>query len=203
MVKDISTEQKIKEAAKRVFIKKGFGMTRTRDIAKEANINLALLNYYYRSKENLFEIVMKECIQEMFSYIDNIINNNDTNLSEKIDAAVCRYIEGLSKNPELPIFLFSELQVNPQFLYDKIKIPTGFIKDSYMFKQINEQIAKEKLNFTALHFFMNLISLSIFPIIGRPSLKYFNKMDEKKYEHFIEERKILVPIWLKSMLKLE
>ena len=54
----ISTEEKIKEAARTVFMKKGFSATRTRDIADEAGINLALLNYYFRSKEKLFELVI-------------------------------------------------------------------------------------------------------------------------------------------------
>lgn len=202
MVRDVSTEQKIKEAAKRVFQKKGFGLTRTRDIAKEAGINLALLNYYYRSKENLFEIVMQESLEEMFSYLEHIMNNKQTTLTEKIDAGVLRYIEGLSKNSNLPLFLFSELQANPQHLFDRVKIPEGFIQDTYMFKQINEQINKEKLNFTAIHFFINLVSMSIFPIIGQPFIKYVTKMDEKSFTDFIEQRKTLVPIWLKSMLKL-
>lgn len=202
MVRDVSTEQKIKEAAKRVFQKKGFGLTRTRDIAKEAGINLALLNYYYRSKENLFEIVMQESIEEMFSYLEHIMNNKQTTLTEKIDAGVLRYIEGMSKNSNLPLFLFSELQANPQHLFDRVKIPEGFIQKTYMFKQINEQINKEKLNFTAIHFFINLVSMSIFPIIGQPFIKYVTKMDEKSFTDFIEQRKTLVPIWLKSMLKL-
>ncbi|QYN49519.1 TetR/AcrR family transcriptional regulator [Apibacter sp. ESL0432] len=202
MVRDVSTEQKIKEAAKRVFQKKGFGLTRTRDIAKEAGINLALLNYYYRSKENLFEIVMQESIEEMFFYLEHIMNNKQTTLTEKIDAGVLRYIEGMSKNSNLPLFLFSELQANPQHLFDRVKIPEGFIQKTYMFKQINEQINKEKLNFTAIHFFINLVSMSIFPIIGQPFIKYVTKMDEKSFTDFIEQRKTLVPIWLKSMLKL-
>lgn len=202
MVRDVSTEQKIKEAAKRVFQKKGFGLTRTRDIAKEAGINLALLNYYYRSKENLFEIVMQESIEEMFSYLEHIMNNKQTTLTEKIDAGVLRYIEGMSKKSNLPLFLFSELQANPQHLFDRVKIPEGFIQETYMFKQINEQINKEKLNFTAIHFFINLVSMSIFPIIGQPFIKYVTKMDEKSFTDFIEQRKTLVPIWLKSMLKL-
>lgn len=202
MVRDVSTEQKIKEAAKRVFQKKGFGLTRTRDIAKEAGINLALLNYYYRSKENLFEIVMQESIEEMFFYLEYIMNNKQTTLTEKIDAGVLRYIEGMSKNSNLPLFLFSELQANPQHLFDRVKIPEGFIQETYMFKQINEQINKEKLNFTAIHFFINLISMSIFPIIGQPFIKYVTKMDEKSFTDFIEQRKTLVPIWLKSILKL-
>ena len=48
---DISTEDKIKQAALKLFTKKGYAATRTRDISEAAGINLALLNYYFRSKE--------------------------------------------------------------------------------------------------------------------------------------------------------
>lgn len=70
MEKDISTEEKIKEAARKIFMEKGFGSTRTREIAEAAGINSALLNYYFRSKEKLFEIIMMESVQEMFAFIE-------------------------------------------------------------------------------------------------------------------------------------
>ena len=63
---DLSTEEKIKNAALKLFTRKGFAATRTRDISEEAGINLALLNYYYRSKEKLFELVMTEILQNFF-----------------------------------------------------------------------------------------------------------------------------------------
>ena len=56
----LSTEEKIKAAASKLFTQKGFAAVKTRDIVQEAGINLALLNYYFRSKEQLFEIIMKE-----------------------------------------------------------------------------------------------------------------------------------------------
>lgn len=200
---NISTEEKIKEAAKRVFQQKGYGLTRTRDIAEEAGINLALLNYYYRSKKKLFDIIMHESVKEMLTYIENIINNKNTTLSEKIDAGVNRYIEGISKNPHLPIFIFSELQANPQQLFDRVGASDGFLKESYMFKQIQEQIDKKGLKFSPIQFFINMVSLSIFPILGQPFLKNVYKMEDKEYVNFIKDRIILVPIWLKSMLKLD
>ena len=64
--KDISTEERIKAAARKVFHQKGFAGTRTRDIAEEAGINHAMLNYYFRSKEKLFEMVMMETMAQFF-----------------------------------------------------------------------------------------------------------------------------------------
>ncbi len=203
MEKDISTEQKIKEAAKRVFQKKGLGLTRTRDIAEEAGINLALLNYYFRSKEKLFDIVMEESVREMFSFISHIINDRKTTLPEKIDLAVERYIEGLLKNPHLPLFVFSELQANPQKLFKKMGASENVIGNSSMYEQLQEQVVKKELNIEPLHFFINLVSLSIFPILAKPFFLNIHRMKEEDYLSFINERKTLVSEWLKSMLQLE
>ena len=57
----ISTEIRIKEAAHKVFLAKGFSAATVRDVAKEAETNVALVNYYFRSKKNLFNVVMFHC----------------------------------------------------------------------------------------------------------------------------------------------
>ena len=85
--KELTTEEKILLSASKVFTEKGFAGTRTRDIAEEAGINLALLNYYFRSKEKLFEQVMKVKMVLLFGQIVPILTNEKTNLEEKIEIA--------------------------------------------------------------------------------------------------------------------
>jgi AcrR family transcriptional regulator len=63
-----------------------------------------LLNYYFRSKEKLFAIIMAEKVQQMFAFIAPTLNEADTTLDEKIDVIATRYIEMLLKNPDLPLF---------------------------------------------------------------------------------------------------
>src|SRR5689334_23935314 len=91
-VVDSSTEEKIMEAARTVFLRKGYAATRTRDIAEEAGINLALLNYYFRSKEKLFSLVMQEKFQKFFGVIFPILNEPTTSLEEKVERLVDSYI---------------------------------------------------------------------------------------------------------------
>jgi len=90
-----SAEQKIIEAARKLFTEKSFDAVKTRDIANEAGINLALLNYYFRSKEKLFEIVMQENMQKFFQSIVGIINDEETTIREKVELLVNRYIDML------------------------------------------------------------------------------------------------------------
>src|SRR5579863_7546056 len=102
---DISTEEKLKEAAKAVFTRKGFAATKVRDIAAEAGINLALVNYYFRSKEKLFEVIMAETVQKLFEKIKPVINDESTSIEQKLELIVDHYLEMLTQNPDFPLFI--------------------------------------------------------------------------------------------------
>lgn len=204
MEKDISTEEKIKEAARKVFQEKGYGQARTRDIADAAGINLALLNYYFRSKEKLFDIIMEESLSDMFSVITGVVNNEETSLSEKIDVIVSRYTDELLSNPNLPLFVLGEIQANPQRLLQKVGVPLNMITDSYFYEQIEKQVEKAGITVSPFHFFINIVSMSIFPVVGKPLLMNLHtSMNTETYLEFIEERRKLIPQWIKMMLKLD
>jgi AcrR family transcriptional regulator len=128
----LSTEEKFKEAARIVFTKKGYAATKTRDIAEQAGLNLALLNYYFRSKERLFEIVMIEKVQQLFAFMAPVLNNPDTSLHEKIDLIVPSYIDMLLKNPDLPLFVLSEIKSNPERFGKMIQANGNILQSSFM-----------------------------------------------------------------------
>ena len=193
--KDISTEEKILISASKVFTEKGFSGTRTRDIAEEAGINLALLNYYFRSKEKLFEQVMKVKMVLLFGQIVPILTNEKTNLEEKIDLVSNKYFEILSKNPNLPLFVLSEMQKKNSEVKSIIPVNKIF-KNSVILKQIKER--KPELN--PSHFLINFLSMTIFPFITKPVFNTFDLMNETEFQQFVEERKRLVPIWIKTLL---
>jgi len=205
MEKDISTEERIKEAARKVFLEKGYGQARTRDIAEEAGINLALLNYYFRGKEKLFDIIMQESIQEVFSTILGLANDDKIALPEKIDMAVDRYIDSILANPNLPIFILSEIQANPKRLIERAGISNNSVSNNFLYKQIQEQISKKQIEgITPLHIFVNIVSMTVFPIVARPLIMNLHApMSENEYTNFIDERRKLIPLWIKMMLKLD
>ena len=193
--KELTTEEKILEAASEVFTEKGFAGTRTRDIAEKAGINLALLNYYFRSKEKLFEQVMKVKMVLLFGQIVPILTNEKTNLEEKIDLVSNKYFEILSKNPNLPLFVLSEMQKKNSEVKSIIPVNKIF-KNSVILKQIKER--KPELN--PSHFLINFLSMTIFPFITKPVFNTFDLMNETEFQQFVEERKRLVPIWIKTLL---
>lgn len=192
---DLSTEEKIKEAAKRVFMKKGYAATRTRDIAEEAGINLALLNYYFRSKEKLFDLIMFEKLEKFFGAVAPVLNDNATTLEQKVTLFSNNYIDLLTENPELPLFILSEVRYNPERFAHKL--PLLKIADSILVRQIHEK----RPDINALHFLMNLLGMSVFPFVMKPIFNAAGILNEKAFLLRMEERKVLIPKWINSMLK--
>jgi AcrR family transcriptional regulator len=199
-MEDSSTEVKIKQAAQIIFHKKGFAAARTRDIAEEAGINLALLNYYFRSKEKLFNIVMIETLSKFFESVSMIINNPDTTFEEKIEQFASGYIDLLFSEPDIPIFIISEIRNNPKVLLQKIDIKNIVFKSVFI-RQFNEAVEEGKIkDQDFLHFMMNFIGLIVFPFVAKPLLKALSDLTEDQYNLIIEERKTLIPVWIKGMM---
>jgi AcrR family transcriptional regulator len=198
---DTSTEEKIKGAAKKIFLKKGYAATRTRDIAEEAGLNLALLNYYFRSKEKLFDIIMLENLQHFIEGIKEIINDKDTSIEQKVEAIVSNYIDLLTQQPDLPLFVLHELRSNPKEFVSKID-REKFINRSYFMHQVREAIKEGKIApINPLHFLMNLIGLTIFPFVASPLLQNIGGLKQQDFIAMMEERKKLIPAWIKAMMK--
>lgn len=202
MHKDDNTEIRIKETAKKLFQEKGFDAVRTREIAEVAGINSALLHYYFRSKEKLFHIIMVESISEMFSFMRQIINNPATSLSEKIDLIVDGYIEVIKMNPNLALFVLNELQANSGKIIEESGIAKDMLIESSLFEQMNEQLEKKAIPVSPLHIMLNTISLSVMPVIARPLIIHLYDMQIDDIAGFLEERRRLIPIWIKGMLQL-
>jgi AcrR family transcriptional regulator len=193
-----NTEEKILAAARKIFLTKGYAATRTRDIATEAGINLALLNYYFRSKEKLFQLVMQEKVQTMFKNIVPVVMDEETSLDEKIQKLVSNYITVLSKNPDLPIFILNEVRKKESGFIKSI--PFGAekgIKNVSFFRQVRE--LQTEVN--PMHFLLNLLGMSIFPFLASPILLQTGMVDEKTFNQLIKERESLIPQWMSIVLR--
>ena len=194
--KDLSTEQKIKEAAATVFQKKGFAGTRTRDIAEEAGLNLALINYYFRSKQKLFDIIMEEKLRSFFmNFIPLILDDNSTP-EEKIKLVSKNYINLLLENPDLPVFVMNAIYSDPR-RFAKIVDGVQMIQHAPLATQLKKQNPEMKFE----HFFMNIMALTIFPFIMRPAISIISDPIGKNFEALMKERIEMIPKWMDAMVK--
>lgn len=182
------TEKRIFEAAKSVFVKNGLKNSRMQEIAQEAGMNKALLHYYYRSKEKLFEAVFNSILKRVIPPIAEMLNK-EIPLFEKIELIVDRYINSLISNPQIPIFFIQEIQRNPQRIVEIIK-KYGINPDVF-FQQIKDETkAGNIIEIQPQQLIVNLLSLCVFPFAARPVVQgMIFENDKKEYDRFLIERK--------------
>ncbi|MDR3272445.1 MAG: TetR/AcrR family transcriptional regulator [Flavobacteriaceae bacterium] len=186
----ISTEEKIIFAAEKVFTEKGYAASRTRNIAEKAGINAALLNYYFRSKEKLFQKVMNRKALLLCENLLPIFTDENTSLKRKVEQIVDVYIDLLSENPNLPLFVIGEIQKNDFGFFNSFPLKE-ILGNSNIINQLKE--IDSKIN--PLHFLMNLLSMCVFPFIAKPILTNFSLMNDTEFQTFVNQRKQLIPKW--------
>jgi len=202
--KEVNTEQKILNAAKDVFQKKGMTGARMQEIADHAGINKALLHYYYRTKEKLFEKVFENAFSLFIPKVKEMLIA-DKPVLKKIDFFVDNYIELLQKHPYIPGFIINELNRNPHILIDIIEKNT-LVKQDHLVDDLEKQIEKDvKANkirtIDARSLLINILALCVFPVVARPVLTgvLFDN-DSEAYELFMDQRKDLVKEFIKNAL---
>lgn len=182
-----STEDKILEAAKNVFVAKGMEGARMQEIADEAGINKALLHYYFRSKERLFEAIFSEIIKFAFPKITRIAQSDEPFVT-KLEQVVDAYVDLLIKHPFIPGFVMKELNRDPSGLF-KMIVKFG-LNPQVIFDQI--QLAMDRgeiIQMQPRHLAANIISMCIFPFAARPLISFvLFKDDQKALEAFYAER---------------
>ncbi|MFT4536625.1 MAG: AcrR family transcriptional regulator [Saprospiraceae bacterium] len=198
--KNQGAEQKIKEAAREVFLAKGFDATKTRDIAEAADLNLALINYYFRSKKKLFDIIMMETLQSFSSGVLTILNDEKTSLKDKIALFVDHYIDLLTKNQNVAPFIINAVRDNPEEYLSKLGALEK-AKSSVFIRQFQQGFINGEIPaINPIHFLLNLMGLIVFPFIAQPMISVVSGIPKDNIFEMIQERKRLIPLWVESML---
>lgn len=188
---DSSTEEKIYEAARRIFILKGMDGTRMQEIADEAGINKALLHYYFRSKENLFKAVFKDTFTKFFAKVKDSLFS-DITLKEKLNVFIDNYVDLIQANPYVPQFIINEINRDPQVL--KTLMFESGIEPQRILEMFLTGVQSNNLSkLDPRHIVVSLLGMLIFPFVARPLLQmvYFND-NKEAYDQFLNERKEIV-----------
>ena len=199
-MKDSNTEQNILNAAISIFQKKGMAGARMQEIADEAKINKAMLHYYFRNKQQLFEAVFMQAFQKFAPQMNGIFNS-ETSVFEKIRGFAENYISFVIENPYLPTFLIQEININPDFAESFFNAHSA--PDPTLFeKQIAEEVKKGTLRPTdPKQLLLNLFSLCAFPFVGSGLVKGVLKLDKESFNTLMEERKKLIPELIINSIK--
>ena len=169
-------------------MQKGYKEATSRDIAKEAGLNVALTNYYFRKKEKLFKIIFMDVVHE---FLDDTIDilSKPIDLKSKIRLILERVLETTRKNPEFFMFFYSEVKNSSEEFLKEI----GNVKDrmrekwsEQIQKGIKEKVIRKIDPLAALTIVMGQLQ---FPIIASRMLKELGEFTEKGYTDFLEDQK--------------
>ena len=198
--KDLNTENQILNAAKKVFQTKGMDGARMQEIADAAKINKAMLHYYYRSKQLLFEAVFKNAFALLAPQL-NAVLNDDSSIEDKVRNFTSNYISFIIKHPYLPSFIIQELNRNPEFIL-KLKDQKGFTSIDKFKKQVALEIEKGILKpIKGEQLFINILALNIFPFVASPLVKAFANINNKEFKQLMNDRKTEVANFIINSIK--
>lgn len=186
-----SKEQQILEAAEREFLEKGYDGARTTSIAKAAGVTHAMLHYYFRTKEQLFERFIDKKMSEVVPLLTHLFGNSDLPLVERIEKTISVHFDFVATNPDLPRFLINEIlpyKERCDLFYSKVANFLYFFNN--LQREVNEAAARGEVEqFNVLLLFQSILSLNIFPSLMANMIENLMSNNEQSMKEIFAQRK--------------
>lgn len=184
----MTTEEKIFNAARIVFQKKGFAGARMQEIADEAGINKAMLHYCFKNKQSLFEAVFIKAFSQLAPQINLIFNSEET-VFNKIKKFTDSYISFVIEHPFLPQFVIQEMNNNPEFVL-KFLTNTNRPNPTLMIIQIEKEIAEGIIKpIQPKQLLLDIFSMTVFPFAAQMMVKGILQISDDEFNQMMEIRK--------------
>jgi len=202
MAKD--TEKAILIAAQQHFVQKGYVATRMEDIAAAADINKAMLHYYFRTKEKLFEEIVNQTLNTLIPRIAQAMDSEGTVL-EKLEKVVDTYVSTLIEYPSIPFFIMSELSQKREHFVGELKKRAHLLPAVPAFiAQMQQEMAVGKIRtFDPLHLFLSVVGMCVFPFMAKPLFCNVMDIPEAGFDYLMQARAAEVKRFLQAALSLE
>jgi len=184
-------EQKILDAAEQLFLDRGFALTSTTEIAAAVGCNQALIHYYFRTKERLFEAVFEKKAKIFFSNIFDI-SESSVSLEEGIRRVTEAHFDMIRQNPRLPFFIVNELSTNPARIETLNRIVGPSI--GRVFSRFSHWLAEEEAKGNMRHIepfdlIASVVSLNAAFFLAAPIVKRARGIDDASFEQLLDARK--------------
>jgi AcrR family transcriptional regulator len=191
MKRDLSTEEKIKAAAKKVFMTKGFDGCSVRDIAKEVGSNVALLNYYFRSKEKLFELIFEGAMSDFLQSMIAVFSS-DLSLKEKVEQLIDKEFSFFLEHPELPMFILQSLHQNKT----DAPMPSHFLEPiakTGIFEQFERAKANGEVRDISIRNVTLLLMSNVhYPFMSKKLTMQFHGISQAEFDEDLKKHKEIV-----------
>lgn len=184
----MTTEEKIFNAARIIFQKKGFAGARMQEIADEAGINKAMLHYCFKNKQLLFKAVFIKAFEQLAPQI-NAIFNSDEMVFDKIRKFTSNYISFVIDNPYLPQFVIQEMNNNPEFVMSFLNHENR-PNPNLLISQIEKEIAAGIIKpVSPKQLLLDIFSMTVFPFAAQIMVKGILQISDSEFNQLMEERK--------------
>lgn len=186
------TEQLILEAAVREFGRKGFDGARTTNIAAEAGVTHAMLNYYFRTKENLFERIFEDKLSQILDLVLAPITESSGDIKQRIAKGIAAHFDFLMANRDLPRFIVTNFNARPDYCRKMIDNIESNARERLMAfqEQLDQAYFHRKINhINAWSLLGDIASLNVFPFLAFPMMMAISGYDSDCYDEFMQARK--------------
>ncbi len=185
--RDTGTEQLIKDTAKRIFFSEGKLHATTQDIADAAGVNRTLLNYYFRSRDILFERVATEARAEISAELDSVFSA-ELEFKEKLQQLITVFMDQAMKFPYREMYVVTELNRTEKSVPEEKK---NRIKQFLL--EVGSEMEQGKIKkMDPRQFLMNLFALMAYPLITNCLNKSLYSINDSEYLKLMKERKQLI-----------
>lgn len=185
-----SAEERIRAAARVVFLAKGYDGTTSRDIAEAAGLNVAMTNYYFRSKEKLFHLTFEEMFQQYFAGMQRILNQEGLTLKERITALIEGEYSNLRQHPDVPQFITHEMHRHPNLFKGTAKMDFAATEFG---RQVSEAAAAGEIPaLSPLQIMALVVSNTTHPFVSKVMYLSLVGIDEAAYAVFTDQHELLV-----------
>lgn len=205
---DAGAEERILEAARRVFMRRGTAGARMQEIAAEAEVNQALVHYYFGSKDKLAERVFLDAAAGLVRALATIPDPTAT-LEQTLERFITGYIDTVRRSPFIPAYLLAEAHQHPERLNVLMKKAIGIVPSDMarmvigrIDAMIAERVAAGAIrSISARQLFVNVMSLVVFPFVGRNVLMSAFGLDDATFDQFLDERRRELPGFILNALR--
>jgi AcrR family transcriptional regulator len=205
---DENTEQRILQAARSVFVRRGTAGARMQEIADEAGVNQALLHYYFRSKDRLAAAVFREAAGRLVPSVAALVGGEGT-IEEKVERFVHLYIDTVRHSPFLPGYVVSELHHHPERVKAMMseaagarveQLGRGFVQR--LDEQLKQRAAEGTMrSITPQQFVVSVMGLVVMPFLARPLLPILLDAGDGAFDRFLDERRASLPGFIMNALR--
>jgi len=190
--------------AEKLFSEKGFAGTSVREIAEAAGINVAMISYYFTSKEKLMEAIFTERTNRMTEKLERILQDDKLSPIDKLGVLIDDYINKIIEKQKFYKLMYFEqmLDNNPAInaLLQKLKKTNGelfakLIKDGQQKKVFRK-------NIDVVFMIHTMIGTIMHSFMNREIYRTTHNLEHLSDEEFLAEYKTRLKKYMKDLFKL-